>query len=238
MILKLDLSKAFDKLSWIYIQKMLIAFGFSPMWVRWILSLISSTFFSILVNGIPSHPFSPSRGIRQGDPLLPFLFVLMEEGLGRHINQALLSQQIKGLSIHNSPAITHQQFVDENMLFGYPYVPEASMYKSLLNDFAEASGTSINKARSEIFFFHTPPIVQRAITQIMGFSIDSLPSKYLGAPLIDLGLKHTSWRLFLEKLEHCLNLWTHKSLNIASRLVLIKAMLQAMSLYLFSIHAA
>jgi len=51
MILKLDLSKAFDKLSWTYIQKMLTAFGFSPMWVRWIMSLISSTFFSILING-------------------------------------------------------------------------------------------------------------------------------------------------------------------------------------------
>jgi len=60
----------------------------------------------------------------------------MAEGLGCHINQACLSQQIKGLSIHNSLAITHQQFVDDNMLFGYPSVQEASMYKSLLNDFA------------------------------------------------------------------------------------------------------
>eukprot|EP00253_Pinus_taeda_P019617 PITA_19617 len=91
MILKIDLSKAFDKLSWTYIQKMLNAFGFDPMWVRWVHSLISSTFFSILINGIPSRPFSPSRGIRQGDPLSPFLFVLMAEGLGRLIKQALHS---------------------------------------------------------------------------------------------------------------------------------------------------
>lgn len=107
MILKLDLSKAFDKLGWTYMQKMLNAFGFSPMWVRWIMSLISSSFFSILVNGIPSQTFSPSREIRQGDPLSPFLFVLMVEGLGRHIKHALISQQLKGLSIHNSLAITH-----------------------------------------------------------------------------------------------------------------------------------
>jgi len=152
MILKLDLSKDFGKLSWVYIQKMLIAFGFSPMSVRWFLSLISSTFFSILINGIPSHPFSPSRGIQQGDPLSPFLFVLMVEGLGRHIEHALLSKKIKGLSIHNSPAITHQQFFDDNMIFGYPFVQEASMYKSLLNDFAEALGTSINKTKSQFFF--------------------------------------------------------------------------------------
>ena len=69
MLLKIDLSKAFDRLSWIYIDKMLTAFGFSPMWIRWIASLISSSFFSILINGLPSQPFSPSRGIQQGDPL-------------------------------------------------------------------------------------------------------------------------------------------------------------------------
>lgn len=63
MLLKIDLSKAFDKLSWLYIDKMLLAFDFSPMWNRWIASLISSSFFSILINGIPSQPFRPSRGI-------------------------------------------------------------------------------------------------------------------------------------------------------------------------------
>ena len=92
MILKIDISKAFDKLSWTYIQKMLTAFGFSPTWIRWIMSMIYSTFISILINGIPSRPFKPSTGIRKGDPLSPFLFVLMEEGLGRHLKQALLTQ--------------------------------------------------------------------------------------------------------------------------------------------------
>lgn len=82
MLLKIYLSKAFDKLSWTYIQKMMIAFGFSPPQVRWVMSLISSKFFSILINGLPSTPFHPSRGIRPSDPLLPFLFVLMVERLG------------------------------------------------------------------------------------------------------------------------------------------------------------
>ena len=66
MILKLDLSKAFDKLSWFFIEKILLSFGFSQDWAQWILSLLSSYFFSILVNGSPSSTFSPSRGIHQG----------------------------------------------------------------------------------------------------------------------------------------------------------------------------
>ena len=102
MILKLDLSKAFDKLNWAFIEKMLLAIGFCQDWVRWILSLISSTFFSILVNGSPSSTFSPSRGISQGDPLSPFLFILMDEGLGRMFQSALAEHSLKGLSLHNS----------------------------------------------------------------------------------------------------------------------------------------
>eukprot|EP00253_Pinus_taeda_P025694 PITA_25694 len=238
MILKLDLSKAFDKLSWTYIQKMLIAFGVSHMWTRWIMSLITSSFFSILVNGIPSRPFSPSRGIRQGDPLSPFLFVLMAEGLRCHIKQALLSHQLKGLSIHNSPAIRHQQFVDDNMLFGYPSVQEASRFKSLLNEFSEALGTSINNSKSQIFFFHTPPIFNHAVARILGFPTTTLPAKYLGAPLIASAIKHSSWHILIEKLESRLNLWTYITLNMAGSVVLIKPVLQAMSLYLFSILAA
>jgi len=81
MLLKIDLSKAFDSLSWLYIKNTLIAFGFTPPWVRWVLSILSSSFF-VLINGIPSSPFHPSQGIRQGDPLSPFLFVIMAEGLG------------------------------------------------------------------------------------------------------------------------------------------------------------
>ena len=237
MLLKLHLSKAFDKLSWTFIQDMLKAFGFCLPWIRWISSLISSSHLSILVNGFPSRPFKPSRGIRQGDPLSPFLFVLMAEGLGRHIKHALLSRKLKGISVHNSPATSHQQFVDDTMLFGYPSVQEASCLKSLLNDFSLASGTHINCAKSQIFFFHTPPSVKVAVTRILGFPTASLPSKYLGAPLTASSIKQPAWRSLLENLEARLNLWTYRSLNLASCATLIKSVLQAMPLYLFSILA-
>eukprot|EP00253_Pinus_taeda_P030690 PITA_30690 len=200
------------------------------------MTLISSPLCFVLVNGIPSKPYHPSRGIRQGDPLSPFLFIIMAEGLGCIIKHVVQSHDLRGLFAHGSPAISHQQFVDDNMLFGHPSVHEARAFKALL--FSEASSTTINTSKSQIFFFHTPIPTQRIITRIIGFSQAKLPSQYLGAPLIDSALKHASWDQLIEKMKSRLMSWTYRTLNMASRLVLIKSVLQSTPLYLFSVLAA
>jgi len=162
----------------------------------------------------------------------------MAEGLSRLIYHAASSDSIKGISLHDNSPITHQQFVDDNLLFGHPSIQEARAFKSLLNTFSDAFGTTINSEKSQIFFFNTPSISQRNIARILGFSIDVLPSKYLGAPLVDSVIKHASWRALLDKLEAKLSSWMYRSLNMASKIILIKSVLQAMPLYLFSIITA
>lgn len=108
MLMQLDLSKAFDKVNWNYLEAVLTAFGFDKKWNKWILALIKSSSFPILVNGSPSETFTPSRGIRQGDPLSPFLFVILMEGLSRLIHKAKADGNIRGLRpLHSSPATTH-----------------------------------------------------------------------------------------------------------------------------------
>ena len=101
-------------------------------------------FFSILINGMPSSTFSPSRGIRQGDMLSPFLFILMAEGLGHMLKFDLATGNNIGISIHDNAPCTHQQFTDDNLLFGHPLVQEARLLKKVLELFSKASGTSIN----------------------------------------------------------------------------------------------
>eukprot|EP00253_Pinus_taeda_P019886 PITA_19886 len=99
-------------------------------------------------------------------------------------------------------------------------------------------GATINKSKSHIFFFHTPIITQATIARILGFSIAILLFEYLGAHLTTSALKHSSWKILLEKLEARLSPWTHRALNMSSRLVLITTILHSMPLYLFSTLAA
>ena len=103
-------------------ENVLTAFGFDPHWIQWVSNLISMTFFSILLNGARSPPFNPTWGIRQGDPLSPFLVIVMSKGLGRMISQAKLQGSLRGLEIHNHSPITDQQFVDDNILMGHPSI--------------------------------------------------------------------------------------------------------------------
>lgn len=125
------------------------------------------------------------------------------------------------------------------MLFGHPSSQEASTFKTLLSIFSNASGTSINASKSQLHFFNIPPpTTQRNIARILGFTISKLPSSYLAAPLAAATVKHSSWKTLLDKLESNLALWTFWALNISSRLVLIKSVIQAMPLYLFSILEA
>jgi hypothetical protein len=184
MLIKLDLSKDFDRLSWQYLRSMLESFGFDKIWVNWILKLTSSAFFSILVNGVPSQPFSPTRGIRQGDPLSPFLFVLMVEGLGCYIKATILEGSLLGLPLHNiQPAPSHNQFVDDTLLMNTPTAREANKLNSILSDFVEASGMALNLDKSKLYFFNTSIVVQNHVSRLLGIPKSSLPSNYLGIPL-------------------------------------------------------
>ena len=118
MAMKLDMSKAYDWVEWIYLVRIMEKLGFCEKWVSLVLECISIVSYSIFVNGEPKGDIRPSRGLRQGDPLSPYLFLLCSEGLNRMLQKAAANDGIKGFSLcKRGPKISHLLFADDSLLF-------------------------------------------------------------------------------------------------------------------------
>eukprot|EP00253_Pinus_taeda_P017321 PITA_17321 len=120
------------------------------------------------------------------------------------------------------------------MLQGTPAVKEGKDFKQILQDFAMAVGTKVGLTKSKVFFFNTNIAIQRNLSRILSFQRDHLPSKYMGIPLMEKPLSKEVWEPLTNKLKDKVSKWTSRSLNLAGRLVLTKAALQTIPIYMFS----
>lgn len=184
MFIKLDMSKAYDRVNQGFLLKILGAFGFSSEWINWVMCCVKTPSFSVLINGESSELFGASRGLRQGDPLSPYLFILMAEGLGRLIKSQVAVGLIHGWNQNNSLSPQfHLQFVDDSALMGDAKVAKAVAFHQTLDCYLAASGQRINESKSCIYFFNTPRLIQQRIARILRFQVGKLPFTYLGIPL-------------------------------------------------------
>lgn len=118
LLFKIDFEKAYDSLNWEFLFSMLSSFGFGSKWISWMKKCLSSARTSILVNGSPTKEFSPQKGLRQGDPLSPFLFNLAAEGLNILLIRARELGLLKGVVFGaNEIVVSHLQFADDSLLF-------------------------------------------------------------------------------------------------------------------------
>ena len=118
MAIKLDMSKAYDWIEWVYLENIMRKMGFYEQWIRLIMACVQSMTYSILVNGEPHGLIHPTRGIRQGDPLSSFLLLLCTEGLNGLIQQAAIRGYIKGFSLcQRGPKLTHLLFANDSLIF-------------------------------------------------------------------------------------------------------------------------
>ncbi|XP_057824708.1 secreted RxLR effector protein 78-like [Cryptomeria japonica] len=149
MTIKLDVSKAYDRVIWNFLIHVLRKFGFVNKWIECVKFCISTVSFSLLVNGSVCGFFEATNGLRQGDPLSPFLFVLVAEVLRNNIKNCDRMGLWRGIIVHPQiEPIAHSQFADDILLFGVASMEEAITIKDTLDEYSTASGQFMNKEKS------------------------------------------------------------------------------------------
>ena len=154
LICKLDIEKAYDSINWKFLLKVLQKMGFGAKWLGWLWSCLSSAKFSILVNGVPAGFFPSTKGLRQGDPLSPYLFVMGMEVLDVLVRRAVEGGYLSGCTIRGGSRptlnISHLFFADDTIVFCEASKEQLTHLSWILLWFEVASGLRINLAKSEI----------------------------------------------------------------------------------------
>ena len=154
MICKLDIEKAYNNVNWQFLMRVMQKMGFGAKWREWIWSCISTAKFSVLVNGEPAGFFSSSKGLRQGDPLSPYLFIMGMEVLSALIRRTMEGGCISGCRIRRGKGqavnISHLLFANDAIVFCEAKKDDMTYLSWILCWFEAASGLRINLAKSEI----------------------------------------------------------------------------------------
>ncbi|KAL0295479.1 UNVERIFIED_CONTAM: putative ribonuclease H protein [Sesamum radiatum] len=234
--IKVDLQKAYDMVDWEYLLAVLRLFKFPAKFISWVEQCITTASFSISINGGIHGFFQSTRGLRQGDPISPYLFVLVMESF--HL---LLQQKVKSDSNFNyhwrckELGIVNLSFTDDLLLFCKADLHSVSVLKAGLMEFKQLSGLQANAQKSQIITSKAAAQQQSQIQEIMGFSIGSLPIKYLGVPLTSSKLTMADCNPLIQKIESRIAGWNQLNLSYAGRVQLIKSVLSSLHLYWSSI---
>ncbi|WOG84407.1 hypothetical protein DCAR_0103590 [Daucus carota subsp. sativus] len=234
--LKLDVSKAYDRVDWSFLQYQMIQMGFSRKWIDWIMLCISTVSYSVNFNGEQIGPISPTRGLRQGDPLSPYLFLLCVEGLSRSIRNSVEEGKLSGCKIHvQAPSVTHLLFADDSFLFCKATMEETREIKTILQKYELCSGQAINFQKSGIYFSANVRVdKQEEIKNMLEVHNDLSSGRYLGLPSLIGRSKKQVFNFLKDRLWRKIQGWSSKCLSKAGKAVLLRNVAQAVPSYAMS----
>lgn len=210
--------------------------GFPPLWRSWINACVTSAAASVIINGTPTTPFKLHRGLRQGDPLSPFLFVLVVEALNLLIQKATSLNLWSGIkSCKKGPTLTHLQYADDTIIFCKPSPDSLPNIQKTLILFQLASGLKVNFRKSAAFGINVDENwLKKATTQIH-CKVGCFPLSYLGIPIGGSTSRISSWDPVISRMEKKLSMWKSKTLSLDGRLTLIKSSLSNLPMYFMSL---
>lgn len=233
MVIKLDLHKAYDIVSWSFLERVLEAFGFPKKLTDLILSGIRDSDISILWNGEKLPPFKPKRGLRQGDPLAPYLFNLVMEWLSMDIQNEVARGHWKPITLNRGGVgISHLFFADDLMLFGEATEDQARTIMECMSRFSAMSGLDINLGKSQVFCSpNTASGVKRRVGEVTKIPVTASLGKYLGVPILQKRVSKNDFTYILDNMRKKLATWQAGLLSLAGRRTLVQSALASVPVY-------
>lgn len=223
--IKVDIAKAFDTLSWDFLFNCLQGLQLPPVLLSWLRACVCSPNFTIGYNGRVHGYFKGKRGLRQGDPLSPYIFVIAMNMISLMLNQAAADLKIKYHHKCSKSKLTHLCFADDLLIFMEGSLSSVQNVLQVLKEFELRSGLAVSIEKSSFF---ASGITQQELNEIK-FSTEmpngSLPVRYLGVPLCTKKLTIANCEVLIQQVKAKFTSWTVKTLSFAGRLLLIKTVI-------------
>jgi hypothetical protein len=237
MGIKLDMSKAYDRVEWAFLEAVMCKMGFPDKWINLIMECVRTVSYAIIVNGQPVGHIVPERGLRQGDPLSPYLFLICAESLSAMLSKAERNGIITGVpTSKNGPRINHLFFADDSLLFCKANSVEWRRLTKILDKYEEASGQKLNKDKTSIFFSRNTSREKREeISHLSGLQATQKYEKYLGLPTLVEQSRSKAFKNIKDQVWDRLQSWKVNFLSQAGKEVLLKAVIQAIPTYCMSV---
>ncbi|XP_062014109.1 uncharacterized protein LOC133730559 [Rosa rugosa] len=235
--LKLDLSKAYDRMEWAFLRKVLERFGFASTWIDVVMQCVYSVRYSFLDRGKPKGLVIPTRGLRQGDPLSPYLFLIGAESFSALLQQKQRLGLLPGIAIcSGAPSVNHLLFADDSMLYAQATPEACFQIKDVIQTYGRASGQVVNFHKSSVVFSkNVADCEQDRVANLLGVEVVESHERYLGLPTY-IGCKKTATFLYIkERLAEKLKHWQGKMLSGAGKDILIRVVAQALPNYAMSV---
>ncbi|GAU44755.1 hypothetical protein TSUD_246480 [Trifolium subterraneum] len=240
LLFKVDFEKAYDSVDWGYLDDVMGRMSFPTLWRKWIKECVYTATASVLVNGSPTDEFPLERGLRQGDPLSPFLFLLVAEGLNVLMEAAVERNLFTGYSFGERAhvSISHLQFADDTLLMGVKSWANVRALRPVLVLFETMSGLKVNFHKSLLVGVNISDSWLGEAASALCCKVGKLPFLYLGLLIGGDPRRLGFWEPMLARLKKKLSGWKSRFLSFGGRLVLLKSVLTSLPVYALSFFKA